>query len=147
MRDGMLFFLVSFRTKHIYIISYKHHLPMKSEAQYCYIYHLVGQLAVINLQCYSNVVTSISSLKLKHLGCLQKCNPFMWQNVLAVIIYNHFPLAIFCFMTIPHIFLFYLRQNSKFFTPQNTLARISTGHCKFYRMLQFICFAMPLQVQ
>lgn len=47
MRDGALFFLVSFRANRIYLISYKHHLPMKSEAQYCGIYHLLGQLAVI----------------------------------------------------------------------------------------------------
>lgn len=47
MRDGGLFFLVSFRASRIYLISYKHHLPMKSEAQYCCIYQLLGQLAVI----------------------------------------------------------------------------------------------------
>lgn len=49
MRDEskVLFPLVSFRTNHICAIIYKQHLSMKAEPQYYYIYHLVGQFAVM----------------------------------------------------------------------------------------------------
>lgn len=43
----VLFPLVSFRTNHICAIIYKQHLSMKAEPQYYYIYHLVGQFAVM----------------------------------------------------------------------------------------------------